>query len=115
MGLAFDAVGILLIAISIPLSFGIYKLYIKNESLPFNAFLGEKTSMHALVALLLLLLIPYGVLLLFPIVFILSFVSPAGRMDWSEHRNQRILAIVMVMLMLGVSGFMPVETPSCSR
>ena len=111
MGLAFDAVGILLIAISIPLSFGIYKLYMKNESLPFNEFLGEKTSMHVLVALLLLLLIPYGALLLFPIVLLLSFVSPAGRMDWSEHRNQRILAIVMVMLMLGVSGFMPIETP----
>ena len=111
MGLAFDAVGILLIAISVPLSFGIYKLYRKNESLPFNAFLGEKTSMHVLVVLLLLLLIPYGALLLFPIILLLSFVSPAGRMDWSENRNERILAIVMVMLMLGVSGFMPVETP----
>ncbi len=111
MGLAFDAVGFLLIITSIPLSFGIYKLFTKDESLPFQSFLGEKTSKHVLVALLLLLLIPYGALLLFPIVFILSFVSPAGRMDWSEHRNQRILAIGMVMLMLGVSGFMPVETP----
>ena len=111
MGLAYDAVGILLIAISIPLSFGIYNLFMKNESLPFNAFLGEKTSMHVLGALLLLLLIPYGALLLFPIVLLLSFVSPAGRMDWSEHRNERILAIGMVMLMLGVSGFIPVETP----
>ena len=81
MGLALDAVGFLLITTSIPLSFGLYKLFTKDESLPFKSFLGEKTSMHVLVALLLLLLIPYGALLLFPIVLILSFVSPAGRMD----------------------------------
>ena len=111
MGLAFDAVGFLLIITSIPLSFGIYKLFTKEESLPFKSFLGEMTSMHVVVVLFLLLLMPYGALLLFPIALLLSFVSPAGRMDWTEHRNRRILACGMVMLMLGVSGFMPVETP----
>ncbi|MBF15080.1 MAG: hypothetical protein CMA97_06165 [Euryarchaeota archaeon] len=111
MGLAFDAVGFLLILASIPLTFGIYKLVTKDDSLQIKTFLGEKASKYAMIGLLLLLLVPYGAILLLPLILVLSFVSPAGRMDWSEHRNQRLVAVFLVFIMIGISGFMPIETP----
>ena len=111
MGLAFDIAGFLLILASIPLTFGIYKLVSKDDSLRFATFLGEKTSKHAMLGLFLVLLVPYGAIVLIPLILVLSFVSPAGRMDWSEYRNQRLIAVFLVLMMLGISGFMPIEEP----
>ena len=111
MGLAFDAIGFLLILASIPLSFGIYKLVTKDDSLQLKTFLGENASRYTMIGLFLLLLVPYGALVLIPLILALSFVSPAGRMDWSEYRNQRFVAVFLVLIMIGISGFMPIETP----
>ena len=111
MGLAFDAIGFLLILASIPLTFGIYKLVTKDDSLQLKTFLGENASRHTMIGLFLLLLVPYGALVLIPLILALSFVSPAGRMDWSEYRNQRFVAVFLVLIMIGISGFMPIETP----
>ena len=111
MGLAFDVVGFLLILASIPLTFGIYKLVTKDDSLQIKTFLGENASRYTMIGLFLLLLVPYGAIVLLPLILVLSFVSPAGRMDWSEHRNQRLVAVFLVLMMLGISGFMPIETP----
>lgn len=111
MGFAFDAVGYLLILVSIPLAFMLYRLRAKDEPLGFDYFLGDKTSWYALIGVFLMLLVPYGAMILLPLVLLLSVLSPAGRLDWSEHRNQRLIAIGLVLLMLGVSGFMPTEKP----
>jgi len=111
MGLAFDAIGFLLILASIPLTFGIYKLVTKDDSLQLKTFLGENASRHTMIGLFLLLLVPYGALVLIPLILALSFVSPAGRMDWSEYRNQRFVAVFLVLIMIGISGFMPIEKP----
>ena len=111
MGLAFDAIGFLLILASIPLTFGIYKLVTKDDSLQLKTFLGENASRYTMIGLFSLLLVPYGALVLIPLILALSFVSPAGRMDWSEYRNQRFVAVFLVLIMIGISGFMPIETP----
>ena len=111
MGLAFDAIGFLLILASIPLTFGIYKLVTKDDLLQLKTFLGENASRYTMIGLFLLLLVPYGALVLIPLILALSFVSPAGRMDWSEYRNQRFVAVFLVLIMIGISGFMPIETP----
>ena len=111
MGLAFDAIGFLLILASIPLTFGIYKLVTKDDSLQLKTFLGENASRYTMIGLFLLLLVPYGAIVLIPLILVLSFVSPAGRMDWSEYRNQRLIAVFLVFIMLGISGFMPIEEP----
>ncbi len=44
-------------------------------------------------------------------MFILSFSSPAGRIDWKEYRNERLIAVFIVFLMLGLSGLMPCDEP----
>ena len=111
MGVALDAVGFLLILVSIPLAYGVIRLRVKDESLEMSSFLGEKTTRYAFLSLILLLVFPYGTLVVLPVVVALSFASPAGRMDWSEFRNRRIITGMLVLLMLGASGLIPAESP----
>ncbi len=111
MGMAFDAIGFLLILASIPLAHGILRIAGKEESPHFTSFLGDKTTMFAYAGLILLLIVPYGAFVVLPVFVALSFVSPAGRLDWAEYRNRRLLAGMLVLLMLGASGLMPTDMP----
>ena len=111
MGMAIDAIGFLLVLVSIPLAFGILRLISKDDSLEFVSFMGERSTLYAILGLVLLLVIPYGVFVVLPIVVALSFASPAGRLDWTEFRNRRLMAGFLVLLMLGGFGFMPTDTP----
>ena len=111
MGMAIDAIGFLLVLVSIPLAFGILRLFSKDDSLEFVSFIGQRSTLYAILGLVLLLVIPYGVFVVLPIVVALSFASPAGRLDWTEFRNRRLMAGFLVLLMLGGFGFMPTDTP----
>lgn len=111
MGMAIDAIGFLLVLVSIPLAFGILRLVSKDDSLEFVSFIGQRSTLYAILGLVLLLVIPYGVFVVLPIVVALSFASPAGRLDWTEFRNRRLMAGFLVLLMLGGFGFMPTDTP----
>ena len=111
MGLAYDAVGFLLVLASILIAFGIHKLMAKDNAVEFTQFLGPKTSIYALASLFCLLLVPYGAFVIAPLVFLLSTASPAGRLDWREFKIQRIVAVCIVGLMIGVAGFIPVDSP----
>ncbi len=111
MGMAIDAIGFLLVLVSIPLAFGILRLVSKDDSLEFVSFIGERSTLYAILGLVLLLVIPYGVFVVLPIVVALSFASPAGRLDWTEFLNRRLMAGFLVLLMLGGFGFMPTDTP----
>ena len=115
MGMAIDAIGFLLVLVSIPLAFGILRLVSKDDSLEFVSFMGERSTLYAILGLVLLLVIPYGVFVVLPIVVALSFASPAGRLDWTEFRNRRLMAGFLVLLMLGGFGFMPTDTPRAPK
>ena len=47
----------------------------------------------ALIGLVLLWLVPWGLLLLLPLIFVLSVLSPAGRQDWKDHKKARITLV----------------------
>ena len=111
MGMAIDAIGYALVLLSIPIAFAITRLISKGEAVYFSSFLAEKTTIYAFAGLILLLIVPYGVFGVLPLVLTLSFVSPAGRLDWSEYRNRRLMAGSLVLLMIGASGLMPTDTP----
>ena len=111
MGFAYNVLGFLLILASIPFAYAVHKLLQKEKALAFGQFLGPKTSWYSLAFLTSLLIIPYGLFAIVPVVFLLSIVSPAGRLDWSEHRNQRIVALCIVGMMIGIAGFVPVDSP----
>ena len=111
MGLVANVAGFILVFISIPLSYALHRWRQGENAEPFDQFLGSKTSYFALASIAALWLVPYGLFLLIPLMFILSFSSPAGRIDWKEYRNERLIAVFIVFLMLGLSGLMPCDEP----
>ena len=111
MGLVASAASFILVFISIPLSYALHRWRQGEEAEPFDQFLGSKTSYFALASIAALWLVPYGLFVLIPLMFILSFSSPAGRIDWKEYRNERLIAVFIVFLMLGLSGLMPCDEP----
>ena len=110
MGLIFAFFGFALILASLPVVYGVCKLVDQNDSVNAWNFLGEGSTKIMFVALSLLLILPYGFLLL-PVVLALSCISPAGRLDWNQHRKNRLLTVMVVLMMLMLSGFLPVEQP----
>ena len=111
MGLVASIAGFIFVFISIPLSYALHRWRQGEEAEPFDQFLGSKTSYFALASIAALWLVPYGLFVLMPLMFILSFSSPAGRIDWKEFRNERLIAVFIVFLMLGLSGLMPCDEP----
>lgn len=111
MGLVASVAGFILVFISIPLSYALHRWRQEEEAEPFDQFLGSKTSYFALASIAALWLVPYGLFVLIPLMLILSFSSPAGRIDWKEYRNERLIAVFIVFLMLGLSGLMPCDEP----
>ena len=111
MGLVASVTGFILIFVSIPLSFALHRWRQGENAESFDQFIGSKTSYFALASIAALWLMPYGLVVLMPLMFILSFSSPAGRIDWKEYRNERVIAVFIVFLMLGLSGLMPCEEP----
>ena len=111
MGLVASIAGFILVFVSIPLSYALHRWRQGEEAEPFDQFLGSKTSYFALASIAALWIVPYGLFVLIPLIFILSFSSPAGRIDWKEYRNERLIAVFIVFLMLGLSGLMPCDEP----
>ena len=56
-------------------------------------------------------LLPGGALLALPVLLGLSAASPAGREDWRKERNPRLLALLVAVLSLTATGFVPVAEP----
>ena len=111
MGLVASVAGFILVSISIPLSYALHRWRQGENAELFDQFLGSKTSYFALASIAALWLVPYGLFVLIPLMLILSFSSPAGRIDWKEYRNERLIAVFIVFLMLGLSGLMPCDEP----
>jgi hypothetical protein len=65
----------------------------------------------ALIGLVLLWLIPWGLLLLLPLILVLSVLSPAGRQDWRDHKKARITLSLCVVAMIILGGCVPVQEP----
>lgn len=65
----------------------------------------------ALIGLVLLWLVPWGLLLLLPLILVLSVLSPAGRQDWRDHKKARITLSLCVVAMIVLGGCVPVQEP----
>ena len=59
----------------------------------------------------LLWFVPYGILVILPLVLILSIISPAGRVSWQEFGKIRAYAAVSMVVVLLMGGFVPTSEP----
>jgi len=56
-------------------------------------------------------IVPYGILVILPLVLILSTISPAGRASWKEFGKIRAYAAVSMVVVLLMGGFVPTSEP----
>jgi hypothetical protein len=63
------------------------------------------------IALLLIWIVPYGILVIAPIGLILSILSPAGRIAWSQTRTPRLLVCVLLISMIMLGSLAPIAQP----
>ena len=73
--------------------------------------LGPMGLESAVGCLVLMWILPWGFILLVPGILILSYLSPAGRAAWREHRVQRLTLVVCMTAMVLIAGFVPVSEP----
>tara|TARA_B110000008_G_scaffold97310_1_gene99923 strand:- start:45125 stop:46054 length:930 start_codon:yes stop_codon:yes gene_type:complete len=73
--------------------------------------LGPMGLESAVGCLVLMWILPWGFILLVPGILILSYLSPAGRAAWAEHRIQRLTLVVCMTAMVLIAGFVPVSEP----
>lgn len=67
---------------------------------------------QALISFIVLLwILPGGFLIVGPVMFLLSILSPAGRIAWESYRKPRIVVCVGLVVMLFLGGFSPVSNP----
>jgi len=102
----------------LPIIAGALTLYIMNRKDPqeppvhWSQMIGRNGCIMAVTFAVLLWFVPYGILVLLPIMLILSILSPAGREEWGEYRNPRLAALFLSLLMFAGGGMLPVSTPS---
>jgi hypothetical protein len=63
------------------------------------------------ISLLLIWVVPYGILVIAPIGLILSILSPAGRIAWSQTRTPRLLVCVLLISMIMLGSLAPIAQP----
>ena len=63
------------------------------------------------ISLLLIWVVPYGILVIAPIGLILSVLSPAGRIAWSQTRTPRLLVCVLLISMIMLGSLAPIAQP----
>ncbi len=75
----------------------------------------DRTAMVGLsIGVLLLWFIPWGIFIIIPLILAFSFISPAGREEWTKFRNRRIAISLVLLVLLNSFAFYPVSTPTGS-
>ena len=82
-----------------------------HQHLDVKEFLGPKTLILLIPAMLLMWLIPYGIILILPFSLILSIASPAARNAWKDHQQTRLVFISLFLVTLLFTSMLPVGQP----
>ncbi|MBQ70282.1 MAG: hypothetical protein CMA65_02175 [Euryarchaeota archaeon] len=102
----------------LPLVAGALTLYFINRRTPqeppvhWSEPIGRNGCIMAVVFAVLLWFIPYGILVLLPMMLILSSISPAAREEWKMYRAPRLVALLLSVLVFAGGGMLPVAAPS---
>lgn len=73
--------------------------------------IGREGCLMAVAFSVLLWIAPYGALLALPILFCLSVISPAARIEWKTHAKNRFAAITLALMFFSGGAMLPVSDP----
>ena len=89
------------------------KKKIESEGQDFdrNNILGEYGIETLLICIVLLWIVPWGIIIILPIVLLISLLSPAGRHSWKQFSRARIYLVISLCMILFSGGFIPASQP----
>ena len=76
-----------------------------------NNILGEYGIETLLICIVLLWIVPWGIIIILPIVLLISLLSPAGRHSWKQFSRARIYLVISLCMILFSGGFIPASQP----
>ena len=76
-----------------------------------NNILGEYGVETLLICIVLLWIVPWGIIIILPIVLLISLLSPAGRHSWKQFSRARIYIVISLCIILFSGGFIPASEP----
>tara|TARA_B110000459_G_C16620903_1_gene501620 strand:+ start:4291 stop:5187 length:897 start_codon:yes stop_codon:yes gene_type:complete len=73
--------------------------------------LGEYGIETLLISIFLLWIVPWGIIIILPVVLLISLISPAGRHTWKQFSRTRIYVVLSMCMILFAGGFVPASEP----
>lgn len=73
--------------------------------------LGEYGIETLLISIFLLWIVPWGIIIILPVVLLISLISPAGRHTWKQFSRTRIYVVLSMCMILFAGGFIPASEP----
>tara|TARA_B110000003_G_scaffold270827_1_gene303941 strand:- start:428 stop:1324 length:897 start_codon:yes stop_codon:yes gene_type:complete len=89
------------------------KKKIESEGQDFDKdnILGEYGIETLLISIFLLWIVPWGIIIILPVVLLISLISPAGRHSWKQFSRTRIYVVLSLCMILFAGGFIPASEP----
>jgi len=73
--------------------------------------LGEYGIETLLISIFLLWIVPWGIIIILPVVLLISLISPAGRHTWKQFSRTRVYVVLSMCMILFAGGFIPASEP----
>ena len=73
--------------------------------------LGEYGIETLLISIFLLWIVPWGIIIILPVVLLISLISPAGRHTWKQFSRTRVYVVLSMCMILFAGGFIPAPEP----
>lgn len=89
------------------------KKKIESEGQDFDKdnILGEYGIETLLISIFLLWIVPWGIIIILPVVLLISLISPAGRHTWKQFSRTRVYVVLSMCMILFAGGFIPASEP----
>ena len=83
----------------------------QDENFDYHQIIGQYGIESSIICIILLWIIPWGIILILPVLFLLSILSPAGRKTWKEFTKVRVYFVCSLIVVIFAGGFIPASEP----
>ena len=83
----------------------------QGEDFHYSQIIGQYGIESSVIGIILLWLVPWGIIIILPVLILLSVLSPAGRETWKEFTKIRIYFVCSLLVVVLAGGFIPASEP----
>ena len=102
---------LMLATIALWVYFSRRKAALQDEDFDYHQIIGQNGIEASVISIILLWLIPWGVVIILPLLLLLSLLSPAGRESWKDFTKIRVYFVCSLLVVIFAGGFIPASQP----